>query len=59
MKRFQIKKDAAVDENLIPKGENSLTSLAAFYQRGLYAETAYPELLPEPLDTYSDYNILY
>lgn len=59
MKRFQIKKDAAVDENLIPKGENSLTSLAAFHQRGLYAETAYPELLPEPLDTYSDYNILY
>lgn len=59
MKRFKIKKDAAVDENLIPQGTNQLTSLASFYQRGLYADTAYPELLPDPLDTHSDYNILY
>jgi len=59
MKRFKIKKDLAVDESLIPYGSNQLTSLASFYQRGLYAETAYPELVPDPLDTYSDYNILY
>ena len=58
-KRFRIKKDVAADDKLIPKGTNDLTSLASFYQRGLYADTAYPELLPDPLDTHSDYNILY
>ena len=59
MKRFEIKKDLAVDEKLVPLGRNNLTSLASFYQRGLYEDTSYPELLPEPIDTYSDFNVLY
>tara|TARA_A200000159_G_scaffold157781_1_gene174309 strand:+ start:4821 stop:6110 length:1290 start_codon:yes stop_codon:yes gene_type:complete len=58
-KRFQIKKGFIGDEDLIPRGNNKLTSLASHYQRGLYDDTAYPELLPDPLDTHSDYNILY
>lgn len=59
MKRFQIKRDITINKDLVPYGDNTLTSLASFYQRELYANTSYPDMVPEPLDTYSDYNILY
>lgn len=58
-KRFNLRKDKAVQEQLVPRFNNKLNSYEAFRQKVVYDETSYPELLPNPIDTHSDYNILY
>jgi len=37
-----------------PKGKNTLGALAGFYQRSLYKEGVYPNVLPRPLDVWHD-----
>ena len=59
MKRYDLRKGKSSDNELIPRGQNGLTSLASFYQSGIYAEHAYPSLGPRPLDTHEDFNFLY
>lgn len=59
MKRYGIKNKKPVDSELIPRGENGLAALSAFYQAGVYDQHAYPKIGPKPLDTHEGLNYLY
>ena len=57
--KYAIDKPVAGDNNLIPKGTNKLSARASFHERGVYAESAYPNFAPAPMSGYEGFNILY
>ena len=60
--RYILRKPVIGDEALIPRGNNKLTALAAFYQKTVYRDTSYPAgdgFGANPIDLIADYKLLY